>query len=283
MSPKPLDDLELLSAVWRHRSPAGRRRTWVFLAALALLGVPVVIGGRLWPGADPAVSGDTAPAVEAPEPPGEPDDLTRYDRNAFELPSLPAPNPPVFLGDPQILENLSRMVQPGLVSVRSSHGTGVGFVVGEGLVVTAYHVVVGKRAASLVVTPRRAPPVKVVRIVAGDRDLDIALLEIAPLAISPYNQRLKALPLASKRPRRGDEIAVFSHLGGAHAGRVDRVNRFDLACRVWSYPGCSGSPIVNRHGQVVGILTRADESRRRGFGTPASAIAELLRQAEGGK
>lgn len=172
---------------------------------------------------------------------------------------------------------LLALLIPGLLP-REGTGSGTGFVVGEGYVLTAAHVVDG--AVSITVhlggRPYRANVVE-----ANPRD-DLALLWVERLP------RVAALPWAPRLEGVGDQVVAVGHPHGtgSPAARWTAVAgmggsgplRLVLYTADPFAKGYSGAPLVDRAGQVVGVVTGnvASGGVELGVATPASRAAPWL-------
>jgi S1-C subfamily serine protease len=130
---------------------------------------------------------------------------------------------------------------------------------GDGIVVTADHVVERDEDIAVILPDERRVPAQV----AGrDPGSDLAVLRLtgaapAPATLAPAAAtKVGHLVLALGRPAGGTLMASFgiiSALGGrwrtARGGTLDGYVRADLAL----YPGFSGGPLVDMQGRVVGL------------------------------
>lgn len=147
---------------------------------------------------------------------------------------------------------------PGLLP-RESTGSGSGFVVAPGYVLTAAHVVQGAREITVYGEGRRYRA----STVAESPDLDLALLRVGGGLLLP------AAPLAADPPWPGEEVAAVGHPAGAVRPVVlstrvagtglsvvsDGTLLRDLIATTDPFPaGYSGSPLVNAASQVVGVV-----------------------------
>jgi serine protease Do len=153
---------------------------------------------------------------------------------------------------------LIERVAPSIVAVGEAKQTiGSGFAVAPNLVITAAHVVTAIGADAAVTSSAGRQPA---RIVATDKDDDIALLEI--------DKPLPVLPLASAPPKVGEWIVVVGNPFGAgmvatagivSAGPGAITATAELSRRIQINasvnPGNSGGPVVNLAGEVVGSTT----------------------------
>jgi tetratricopeptide (TPR) repeat protein len=153
------------------------------------------------------------------------------------------------------ISGLRDKVLPALVTVVTDHGWGTGFVIWNGLVVTAGHVV--PRGCEATVVFKDGERAKVMEHLMYDSARDVAVLRIET------KRKLELLELASALPAAGDPVVSFKPGGGELRGVVMRVGRdeilqsvdrrpmFRTTLRV--SPGWSGSPVVSMEGKVVGI------------------------------
>ncbi len=139
----------------------------------------------------------------------------------------------------------------------ASYGSGTLVAVGRqrGLVVTNWHVIRDAKGPVLVVFPDgfRSPAT----ILRTDRDWDLAALAI-------HRPNVRPIPFATAAPRRGDVLTIAGYGSGwyrAAAGRCGQyvspgVN-FPYEMLELSTParnGDSGGPILNRRGELAGVL-----------------------------
>jgi hypothetical protein len=170
------------------------------------------------------------------------------------------------------------LAKPAVVVVRTPQGTGAGFVVAPGKVVTALHVVAGSTVVSVRDRSGAERPVSVV--VTYSRADDLALLDTPTITANP-------LPLAdSSEVEVGDSVVAIGHPlgleGTVTTGVVSAIRRTNetsfLQVSAPISPGSSGGPVLNAFGEVVGlahgILT---EGQALNFATPASRIVRLMR------
>lgn len=145
-------------------------------------------------------------------------------------------------------------------------GVGTGFFVSaDGLVMTAYHVVDQNS--------NQPCPSRLVAVTANDDEYPLDLvgydiyMDVATLQ-AHVDGPVEYLPAASERPRVGDEVVAIGNSRGdflaARAGRVTRLGveagRADFASGTIELtnslaPGDSGGPVVNAHGEVVGVVS----------------------------
>jgi S1-C subfamily serine protease len=147
-------------------------------------------------------------------------------------------------------------VAPAVVYLTTDDGIGSGFFVARGLILTNRHVVGAAAALEVVLHDGRKLAGTVVERAPGD--IDLALVRVAARDVEP-------LALALPSPKIGAWIASVGH--GVDSpwtfttGMVSNVykNRAGwpvLQTQIPLNPGSSGSPIVDRHGQVIGIVAK---------------------------
>ncbi|MCX7750323.1 MAG: serine protease [Candidatus Bipolaricaulota bacterium] len=194
-----------------------------------------------------------------------------------EVPERPRPRrwwiPAVAL---LVAGTLLALLIPGLLP-REGTGSGTGFVVGDGYVLTAAHVVEGAREIAVYREGRRYPATSV----AVNPGEDLALLRVeglpslSPLPWAPgsvVGERGVAVgyPHGSSQP-----VARWTAVAGVGgSGARGAVYTTDPFAK-----GSSGAPLVNASGHVVGIVTGNVASGGDEFGvaTPASRAAAWLR------
>ncbi|MFC6591822.1 S1C family serine protease [Deinococcus lacus] len=153
------------------------------------------------------------------------------------------------------------MVRIGSVDLsRGEAGLGTGFFIeADGQVLTAYHVVSEGRFFQVQTLAGRRYPA---RLVAFDAAADTALLQVDSKEIFP------TLPISPKKPRPGQPVLAIGNSGGDFLQpRQGRLLRLDAAAGRADFPqgtlemdaplapGDSGGPILNRQGQVIGVVS----------------------------
>ena len=157
----------------------------------------------------------------------------------------------------QVMDELVQQVLPSLVVVRGQRfGAGAGMVwEANGLILTNNHVV-GRRPPIVVLQNNREYES---RLINRDPNVDLALLSIDAAHLTP-------LKPASVSPRIGEMVFAFGHPWGqrntitrgivsalvsaqTRSGDKIPIIRSDAPLA----PGNSGGPLVNAHGEVIGI------------------------------
>jgi serine protease Do len=181
----------------------------------------------------------------------------------------------------EALEALLERVRPLLAVVQvGRRGTGAGLLIGEGRVLTNYHVVARGRAPTVGLSDGAAYQA---RVLARDPDVDLALLGI------PSNGHTAAV-FASQAPRPGQMVFAFGHpwgqrevltggvLSAVTSARTRRGEIPVLRSDVRLAPGNSGGPLLNAAGEVLGLnamIFGGDQS----LTIPASVIRAFLERA----
>ncbi len=199
------------------------------------------------------------------------------------------------MNTPAISAQVYQAILPSLVYIRTEnntesdggYGVGTGVIINrDGAILTAYHVVAGTSTISVTFADGTQATAQ---IASAEPEKDLAILKAdgAPEIIVP------AVLAGSGRVQVGDEaFAVGNPLGlvaSISAGVVSGLNReirkqggggvldgliqFDAAVN----PGSSGGPLLNRAGQVIGIVTALANPANRdsftgiGFAVPLGA------------
>ena len=174
-------------------------------------------------------------------------------------------------------------------------GIGTGFLISaDGLALTAYHVVFQAPALSARTSNGNRYPVKVV---GYDDQNDLAVIRVSVPKGTPF------LPLASSTPKLGDAALAIGNGGGEYlrpkvgrftalrseAGRADfPPGTLELSAPL--VPGDSGGPIINRAGEVAGVVSyvrfestgeREEDVEAHAYAVPVTVddtrVAELRR------
>ena len=160
------------------------------------------------------------------------------------------------------VEKIADQTRPSLVSISStgregrSQGIGTGFVVDkDGLIATNYHVIGDARPVHVEMSDGRK--LQVTAIHASDRKMDLAVIRVA-------EKDLPALSLGNpENLKKGAPIVVMGNPHGLKNSVVSGVNssmreidgRTMLQLAIPIEPGNSGGPVLDRQGNVHGIVT----------------------------
>ncbi|HTL53116.1 MAG TPA: serine protease [Planctomycetota bacterium] len=189
-------------------------------------------------------------------------------------------------------ENVARNCKHSVVTVELKElGFGTGFVVGPTRVITNFHVVAD--GADIVVKylvddsaggKGHFEPCKSVKVLAVDRDRDLALLEVEfgeqpprPLVLQP-NAILGEKVCAIGNPGLGQQMLEHTISEGIIAGLTRIVGkRMFHQITAAINPGNSGGPVFNMKGEVIGVATlKATGADNLGFAIPAGDVQLFL-------
>jgi S1-C subfamily serine protease len=170
---------------------------------------------------------------------------------------------------------------------KAASGTGF-FVSKDGRIVTNHHVINGARKVTATLVDGHT--VEILGLLADDPAGDIAVLQAPAGEYAP-------LPLGGSAPLRvGDEVVVIGSPLGLSAsfsagvvsalrdrGLLGEQERHDERLAAWAIqitaavsPGSSGSPIMNRDGEVVGVAVGKVGGEALNFGVPVEVPKALL-------
>jgi len=154
-------------------------------------------------------------------------------------------------------EEIVRRVMPAVVTIQSGDGTGSGFFVDRGLVMTNHHVVGEANTVRVRLSDGTSTTGHVLRLAS---DADLALVNVE--AVGP---KVAAVMMGSyRRLQTGEEVvAIGSSLGvfqnTVTRGIVSALRRSSGVVYVQTdaaiNPGNSGGPLVDKYGRVVGVNT----------------------------
>jgi S1-C subfamily serine protease len=241
------------------RGGGRRRRRLAFTAVVALI---VVAGGTY-----AAIRGSSPPPLDRAQVDEIASDVVT--KAVEDLRSEPAPSAAVYQ---QILPSLVQIE----VESPSSEGDGTGFGAGvivnaRGAILTALHVVEGAESirVSFVDGTRSAAT-----ITSTDAENDIAVLEpergpevIVPAVLGGGGQVGEEAyavghPLGYVGTLTSGVISALDRsVEGANGATLRGLTQFDAAVN----PGNSGGPLLNRSGQVIGIVTALANPSRDGY------------------
>lgn len=174
------------------------------------------------------------------------------------------------------------------------NGYATGFVVGNGLIITAYHVVSGNLDISKklalgfgrkdqleVKAYANGCPAKVVKI---DAEADLALLQLngcssradSPLFQATLEKDEKLLLIAKPH---GEKVVGYGTFVGSYAFKGIDYWSVNIAAR----DGFSGSPVYNEDGEIVGVFSGYDWTQKVAIISPGSRAQKLLEDFASGK
>jgi hypothetical protein len=167
-----------------------------------------------------------------------------------------------------------------------TNGYATGFVVGEGLAMTAYHVVSGElsdsKKAALGFSHRDQLEVKVfvngcqATVIEVDKQADLALLGIC------RSQKTKT-PAFQTLPDKDEKLLLIARphgdkmvSRGTFYGPYDFGGQQYWSAIIEARDGYSGSPVYNHKAEVVGVFSGYDWSRKLALISPAARAQKLL-------
>ena len=186
---------------------------------------------------------------------------------------------------PLTVEELTNKTKPSIVVILhtgrqgKAAGLGTGFVVGDGLIATNFHVI--GEARPITVQLPDGTKHEVTSVHASDRRLDLAVIKIdvkglKPLAIGDSDKLKEGQPLAALGHPLGLKYSVVS---GVLSGKreIEGVEMLQIAMPI--EPGNSGGPVLDSAGKVVGIVSmKSLVTDNLGFAIPSKHLAAMLKK-----
>ena len=169
-----------------------------------------------------------------------------------------------------------------LDSSQSAVGQGSGFFVSPNLIVTNFHVV--KEKSVIIYHRFGQEKFNSIRSIRGvDRKFDLALLEVSTSSVKPLflgnnvSVRTGQLVHVMSYPRNfdGNLEGTFS-TGRVSNAKRERFGRTDIQIDARGNPGSSGGPVLNSHGEVIGVVWSGDEDVLQIFAIPVKHLRALL-------
>src|SRR5689334_22541696 len=234
-------------------------------------------------------------------------DLTTYVRGPF-MPSwvsrpthveLTEAAPPSFDTEEQLNISVYKKALPSVVNITSTtvafdffygpvpqQGMGSGFVIdGEGHILTNYHVIEGARQVEVTTGDKKKYKAQVIGM---DPQHDLAVIQIPSKDVPAaeigdskgliVGQKVFAIgnPFGLSGTMTRGIISSIRSIRGEH-GFIDEAIQTDAAIN----PGNSGGPLLNSHGQVIGINSMiltggAEQSAGIGFAIPINTAKAVL-------
>jgi S1-C subfamily serine protease len=166
------------------------------------------------------------------------------------------------------------------------NGYATGFLVGSGLVMTAYHVISGNLSSTKKVMlgfrPEDELNVKIfidgcrAKVIKVDREADLALLEMC-------KSKVAKAPTFETSPSKDDKLFLIAR---PHGDKVVTHGRFYgsymlgdqqyWSVKIDSRDGFSGSPVYNSNAEVVGVFSGYDWSQKLALISPSIRAQKLL-------
>jgi S1-C subfamily serine protease len=182
-------------------------------------------------------------------------------------------------------ERVVEIASPAIVKLRDDHGWGTGFLVTDsGVIATNHHVVEGDTSVTVIFSDSSELPG---RVAYTDPEMDLALVKVEGhgfphVSLANYSDlRPGQTVIAIGNPSHGMPntitkgiVSAVGHLPEAGPGTWIQT---DAAIN----PGNSGGPLLDAHGDVVGINTlKAVSARGASGGVPLQGIGFALSAAD---
>jgi hypothetical protein len=181
-------------------------------------------------------------------------------------------------------------ISPAIVSIHTISDlgkprfVGTGFFIGPSHVVTNHHVIEGMDNGTVKLYDGSSYQIE--GIVDINEQWDLCLVKV----LLPSSVMVESLPLAKSYPDRGDKVYVFGNpMGLEHSVTEGIVSSVRILQEIRGKiiqitapisPGSSGSPVLNKKGEVVGIATLyMDGAQNLNFAIPFERI-ELLKPGQ---
>jgi S1-C subfamily serine protease len=204
--------------------------------------------------------------------------------------------------DPEEQNNITvyRRVIPTVVNITSTavafdffygavpqQGQGSGFIIdSDGHILTNYHVIAGARQVEVTLSNKKKYRADVI---GSDRQKDLAVLQIAAKNLTPavlgdskaleVGQKVYAIgnPFGLSGTMTRGIISSIRSVRGPEGNAIDQAIQTDAAIN----PGNSGGPLLNSHGEVIGINSMiltggAEQSAGVGFAIPINSAKAVL-------
>src|SRR5579859_749711 len=192
-----------------------------------------------------------------------------------------------------------RRVIPSVVNITSTavafdffygpvpqQGQGSGFIIdADGHILTNYHVIAGARQVEVTLSNKKKYPAQVI---GSDRQKDLAILQINAKNLTPatlgdsksleVGQKVYAIgnPFGLSGTMTRGIISSIRSVRGPEGNGIDEAIQTDAAIN----PGNSGGPLLNWHGDVIGINTMiassVGQSAGIGFAIPINTAKAVL-------
>lgn len=247
--------------------------SWATLVAVGVLALLLIVGsviflgfpGSLFPGDD---SGDTA-FSNTTSPASFSDLVARTERAVFLI---------------ETQNNLGELA-----------GTGTGFFVSrDGLAVSNHHVFEPGISWNVRLQNHRVYPVE--EVIYRSKHFDFVIFRVR----KPEKHDFPYLPLASRMPRKGDDVFVVGNPKGIEQtltkGVVSGLRSIETNTETFTpgdthiqfdaaiSTGSSGSPVLNMNGEVIGVATlKIEECESCNFAINIRLVQEQLNELSGWK
>ena len=192
------------------------------------------------------------------------------------------------LGMSQDFSGLYKDVSPSVVVViaydlvTDSISQGSGFFINEGGdVITNYHVIKGSNKIEVMTSDGKKYPVKDTLATDVDSDLFLASVDIPQNMVHP-------IKISSEIPEIGEDIIIIGCPEGLSQtmtrGIISSVRYLENYGTVIQIdaaisPGSSGSPVINKEGEVIGVATFNREGQNLNFAISSQQVSNLIEEA----
>lgn len=180
--------------------------------------------------------------------------------------------------------SLERQAQEMTVRIRTTGcgalGTGSGFAIGDGVIVTNRHVVEDARdislntwdGGSLTAVVHGVDVTDDLALIRIDRSLATAALLAPDDPTTGAQVTVVGFPLGGQQELTRGQVVDYARLDRADGPRVIRIS-----AEIW--PGSSGGPVLDDRGRVVGVVFAIERATDYALAVPVSQVREAL--AEG--
>ena len=165
--------------------------------------------------------------------------------------------------------------------------SGTGFFFSNKYILTNYHVV-KNRAEGIMATSFNKNEYKDIEVVFQDEKADVAILEIKSEFKDGYlNFSTKKINIGQQAFLIGNPNRLKFTITNGIVGKLETAGEDDVSqiqINAQSYPGSSGSPILDDSGEVIGIFHSSDlDAKDFKFGTSITTIKKLIKKFEDNK
>lgn len=208
---------------------------------------------------------------------------------ALKQRALTARKAGIVLGAGGTVEVLGRSdvpLNPSQIAARSIHsiavietkyGLGTGFVIGSGRLATNLHVVAGADSCTITLPDGKHPAASTVVAYDAENDLAILAIDATPPILTlaaPDDMRLGEPVVAIGNPL-GLTATVSNGLVSGLRGPNDSPSVLQISAPI--APGSSGGPVLNEHGEVIGVATAGWRGGANlNFAVPSKFLRSLL-------
>lgn len=232
---------------------------------------------------DETAGNTDVPSRVAPDPPDEMVD-NGNGRPAVVADQRRAEDPPAAggLNSVRTVEEVVRDFDPSVCQIRTSTGSGSGFLVEPKLIATNEHVIGYDRPADLLIEfpARENAEFRGAKLVYGAEDVDLVLLRVESLPA------MRPIPVhRSSELNKGEKIVIIGSPGGLQnvvaegvfgsVQQLDEQSYLQLSASV--NEGNSGGPALTLRGRLAGIVTMKSGTQTGiGYAIPGDTVIEAL-------